>query len=225
MVPSPSPNFNDRQLPVTMLVMHYTGMQSGEEALSRLCDSASQVSAHYLVEEDGRVFQLVDEDKRAWHAGKSGWRDITDVNSASIGIEIVNPGHEFGYRPFPHKQMDAVLELSQDILKRHAIPARNIVGHSDVAPSRKEDPGEFFDWHFLADHGVGLWPEIEGVVEAVSNEEALTHQLKHYGYVIDNDNSLHDVVVAFQRHFRRGKVDGEWDVECEAVLASLLHLI
>ena len=156
---SPSPNFDRRGgVPVSILVLHYTGMQSGAEALARLCDSASKVSAHYVVEEDGGVYALVAEEHRAWHAGVSSWHGETRVNAASIGIEIVNPGHEFGYRPFPRVQVEAVIALCRDILSRHEIPARNVVGHSDVAPMRKEDPGELFPWAWLAAQGVGLWP-------------------------------------------------------------------
>jgi len=136
-----SPNFNERQLPISMVVLHYTGMRTAGEALARLCDVSSQVSAHYMIDEDGTVINLVPEEKRAWHAGRSYWRGITDVNSASIGIELVNPGHEFGYRPFPEPQMDALLPLLADMMDRHDIPRANVVGHSDVAPARKVDPG------------------------------------------------------------------------------------
>ncbi len=155
----PSPNFDSREGHVVdMLVLHYTGMKTGDEAKSRLCDPAAKVSAHYMVEEDGTVFRLIDEQCRAWHAGLSSWRGHTNINQRSIGIEIVNPGHEFGYRPFPKAQMEAVAALCRDILSRHPIPKRNVVAHSDIAPLRKEDPGELFDWEFLAKRDVGLWP-------------------------------------------------------------------
>ena len=146
----PSPNFDERQLPVSMIVLHYTGMPDAEGALNRLTSPDSRVSAHYLVKEDGEVIQLVDEEKRAWHAGKSYWRGITDVNSASVGIEIVNPGHEFGYRPFPDEQIASVIPLVADIKDRHGVGRGNIVGHRDVAPARKEYPGELFPWSALA---------------------------------------------------------------------------
>ena len=152
----PSPNFNERRLPVSMIVLHYTGMQSAAEALERLKDPAAEVSAHYLIDEDGTVIRLVDEAKRAWHAGRSFWRGITDVNSASVGIELVNPGHEFGYRPFPDAQMEALVPLLADIVRRHDIPRANVVGHSDVAPARKIDPGELFDWDMLARYNLTL---------------------------------------------------------------------
>ncbi|WP_164157548.1 N-acetylmuramoyl-L-alanine amidase, partial [Sandarakinorhabdus rubra] len=158
MIEHPSPNFDERRLPVLMLVMHYTGMQSAAAAIERLADPAAKVSAHYVVAEDGTVLRMVAEDKRAWHAGKSWWRGVTDVNSASVGIEIVNPGHEFGYVPFPAEQMAAVAALAADIVARHRIPPANVVGHSDIAPTRKEDPGELFDWPMLAARGLAAAP-------------------------------------------------------------------
>ena len=139
-----------------MIVLHYTGMPDAEGAIDRLTSPEAKVSAHYLVDEDGTIFALVDEEKRAWHAGKSRWRGITDVNSASVGIEIVNPGHEFGYRPFPDEQIAALIPLVADIKERHGIGRGNIVGHSDVAPARKEDPGELFPWEALAKRRLAL---------------------------------------------------------------------
>lgn len=156
----PSPNHDARPpgTPVDMLVLHYTGMRSAAEAVARLCDPAAKVSAHWLVDEDGTLTPLVAEDRRAWHAGVSFWRGHTDVNARSVGVEIVNPGHEFGYRPFPEAQMAALVDLCRGILARHPVPARNVVGHADVAPRRKRDPGELFDWRRLAVAGVGRWP-------------------------------------------------------------------
>ncbi len=159
-IQNPSPNCNPRDgQEIDMLVLHYTGMKSGANALDRMCEAAAEVSAHYMVEEDGRIFQLVDEEMRAWHAGKSYWRGHTNINQRSIGIEIVNPGHEFGYRGFPEVQMQSVVALCKDIVKRRNIPARNVVAHSDVAPTRKQDPGELFDWKRLAGEGVGVFPQ------------------------------------------------------------------
>jgi len=152
----PSPNQDDRPLPVDMLILHYTGMQSAQAAIDRLRDPAAKVSSHYVVDEDGAIYRLVAEEQRAYHAGISYWRGRTALNDCSIGIEIVNPGHEWGYRPFPDAQMQAVRSLCLEILARHAIPARNVVGHSDVAPNRKQDPGELFPWRWLAGQGVGL---------------------------------------------------------------------
>ena len=156
MIDCPSPNFDERDARVSMLVLHYTGMEDAASAIARLRDPEAKVSCHYLVDEDGRILRLVDEGKRAWHAGRSYWRGIHGVNAASIGIEIVNPGHEFGYRPFPEEQMDALVPLVADIVRRHGIWPSNVVGHSDVAPDRKQDPGELFDWALLARHGVPL---------------------------------------------------------------------
>src|SRR5690606_11494193 len=158
-VETPSPNFDERNCrrPVDMVVLHYTGMPSAEAALKRLTDPQSKVSAHYVLDEDGTIYRLVPEDKRAWHAGVAFWRGIRDVNARSIGIELVNPGHEFGYREFPSAQIDALLELLADIGSRHEIMPGNYVGHSDIAPARKEDPGELFPWHRLAVAGFGRW--------------------------------------------------------------------
>ena len=156
---APSPNFDNRRAPPDMIVLHYTGMKTGEDALARLRDPAAKVSAHYMVEEDGRVFALVPEERRAWHAGVSFWKGETDINAVSIGIEIVNPGHEHGYRDFPDAQIEAVIALLTDIRTRWTIPDARILGHSDVAPERKEDPGELFPWKALHAAGHGLWAE------------------------------------------------------------------
>jgi len=165
---APSPNQDDRPGLIDMLVLHYTGMRSAAEAIDRLRDPAARVSSHYVVEEDGQIWQLVPEDRRAWHAGVSFWRGHSVLNDRSIGIEIVNPGHEWGYRPFPALQMAAVCDLCLGILSRHPIPARNVVAHSDIAPDRKQDPGELFDWPGLAANGVGVWPAaVDAPVEDV----------------------------------------------------------
>ncbi|TMJ57312.1 MAG: N-acetylmuramoyl-L-alanine amidase [Alphaproteobacteria bacterium] len=158
-----SPNHGSRGDPpniraIDMLVLHYTGMQSAAEAIDRLCDPEARVSSHYVVEEDGAIWRLVPEERRAFHAGISCWEGEQDLNRCSIGIEIVNPGHEWGYRPFPEVQMAAVERLCRDILSRHRIPPYRIVGHSDIAPDRKSDPGELFAWRRLAESGIGLWP-------------------------------------------------------------------
>jgi N-acetylmuramoyl-L-alanine amidase len=199
-----------------MLVLHYTGMQTGEAAVARLCDPAAKVSAHYTVDVDGTVYAHVPEDRRAWHAGVSFWAGATDINARSIGIEIVNPGHEFGYRAFPEPQIAALIPLCQAILGRHPIPAARVLGHSDVAPARKEDPGELFPWQRLAKAGIGLWPE---VVESSLGPEALAR----YGY--DPNAPQDKVITAFQRHFRPEKLDGQWDGVCAGILSGLLRLI
>jgi len=157
----PSPNHARRGEParIDMLVLHYTGMANATAALDRLCDPAARVSAHYLVEENGTIWRLVSDERRAFHAGRSCWAGENDLNHVSIGIEIVNPGHEWGYRPFPEEQMTAVERLCHELISRYSIPPHRIVGHSDVAPDRKSDPGELFDWPGLAHAGIGLWPQ------------------------------------------------------------------
>ncbi|HQT63351.1 MAG: N-acetylmuramoyl-L-alanine amidase [Acidocella sp. 20-57-95] len=195
MISAPSPNFDDRPAgaPIDHLVLHYTGMQTAQAAIDRLRDPAAKVSAHYVVDEDGTVYALVDEQKRAWHAGVSYWRGVRQLNDRSIGIEIVNPGHEWGYRAFPKVQMLAVRDLCLGILHRHPIPPRNVVGHSDIAPDRKQDPGELFDWQWLAGQGVGFW------TDAVGEPGDLMQDLAAIGY----DTSLPEaaVITAFQRRF------------------------
>ena len=216
---SPSPNWNERQLPISMVVLHYTGMETAEAALDRLCSEEAQVSAHYLIEEDGTVHRLVREDRRAWHAGKSFWRGVTDVNSASIGIELVNPGHEFGYRPFPDAQMEALLPLLADMVQRHDIPRANVVGHSDVAPQRKEDPGELFDWELLAAHRLALRTPRVLSPSPFENDGAFLLALERWGYGISDPVAA---VRAFQRRWRPHILDGVIDGECSAILFGLL---
>jgi N-acetylmuramoyl-L-alanine amidase len=216
---TPSPNWNERQLPVSMVVLHYTGMQTAEEALARLCDPDAAVSAHYLIEEDGAVHRLVREDRRAWHAGKSYWRGITDVNSASVGIELVNPGHEFGYRPFPDAQMEALLPLLAEIVQRWDVPRANVVGHSDVAPPRKEDPGELFDWDLLAAHRLAIKTPRVTMPSPFDNDGAFYLALERWGYDVADG---HAAVRAFQRRWRPHIIDGVPDGECSAMLFSLL---
>lgn len=214
-----SPNWNERLLPVTMVVLHYTGMRTSAEALARLCDAEAQVSAHYLIDEDGTVTQMVDEDKRAWHAGRSSWRGITDVNSASIGIELVNPGHEFGYRPFPEEQMTALLPLLSDIISRHAIVPANVVGHSDIAPARKEDPGELFPWPRLARLGLAMATPKPKISLLYDNDGAFFLALERFGYDIADRAAA---VRAFQRRFRPSRIDGVVDGQIGALLFELL---
>jgi len=214
----PSPNFDDRRTPISMIVLHYTGMQSAQAALDWLANPASKVSAHYVVAEDGQLVRMVAEDKRAWHAGRSEWRGMMDINSASIGIEIVNPGHEFGYRPFPEAQMAAVEALVGDIAQRHAILRAMIVGHSDVAPARKTDPGELFDWPRLARAGLAT-PVPVGGFDPNWYDIGFVAALKRWGY--DTDDA-HAAVVAFQRRFRPAKIDGVIDAECRTLLRGIL---
>jgi N-acetylmuramoyl-L-alanine amidase len=214
-----SPNFNARKLPITMIVLHYTGMKTGEEAIARLCDAQAEVSAHYVVEEDGRIFHLVPEDKRAWHAGRAHWRGITDVNSASIGIEIVNPGHEHGYRPFPTEQIASVMRLVREAKERYGISRGNIVGHSDVAPARKSDPGEYFPWGELAKLRLALPRPTKNLRDPLWSDAAFLLALERFGYDVTDGQAA---VVAFQRRFRPELIDGEIDGECRAILMALL---
>lgn len=205
-----------------MLVLHYTGMRTGDEALRRLCDPDAKVSAHYMIEEDGRVFRLVPEDRRAWHAGVACWAGRRDINARSIGIELVNPGHEFGCRDFPAQQMDSLVILCTDILARHAIAPERVLGHSDVAPARKQDPGERFDWAALARAGIGLWPGELSLADGAPSEPAFLEQLALFGYATD-DAPSQEVIAAFQRHFRPSAVTGQADGECAGRLAALLR--
>jgi len=215
-----SPNFDDRRPDglIDMLVLHYTGMQTAEEALQRLCDDQAKVSAHYLVDEDGTCYALVAEEHRAWHAGVASWRGNTDINARSIGIEIVNPGHEFGYRPFPIVQMETVRDLALDILRRHPIPPRNVVGHSDVAPTRKQDPGELFDWPGLAESGIGLWSDNDAV--KVDVLEVLPW-LERLGYDTADDEAA---LLAFQRHFLPNNMTGVADGPTRVRLAAIVEI-
>jgi N-acetylmuramoyl-L-alanine amidase len=234
-IEAPSPNFDPRTVTPSMLVLHYTGMKTGEEAIARLRDPEARVSAHYVVEEDGRVFRLVPEERRAWHAGVSFWRGRRNVNGDSIGIEIVNPGHEWGYRTFPDAQVAAVTALVADIRTRWSIEDRDIVGHSDVAPARKDDPGELFPWKRLAEAGHGLWAEAPaapgqpiGEGEEGAAVFALQAGFTRLGYDLPPsgkfDADTTSVVRAFQRHWRPERVDGSADGETRARLIALLRL-
>jgi len=229
----PSPNHDERQSPITMLLLHYTGMANAEVALERLCSAESRVSSHYVVCEDGHVVQCVPEARRAWHAGVSSWTGATDNNSCSIGIEIVNPGHSLGYPDFPDVQIDAVIALCQDIIARNRIPADRVLAHSDVAPSRKEDPGEKFPWRRLHVAGVGHWVEpvpLRNGSRLVFGDQAaavreLQEALARYGYGVPTtghfDALTRDVVTAFQRHFRPELVDGIADASTVQTLTAL----
>jgi N-acetylmuramoyl-L-alanine amidase len=221
-VSCPSPNHDARPdgAPVDMLVLHYTGMKTADEALARLTDPAAKVSAHYTIGRDGHVFAHVSEERRAWHAGVSYWAGEKNVNGRSIGIELVNPGHEFGYVEFAEPQIAALIDLARGILKRHPIPANRVLGHSDVAPARKEDPGELFPWAQLAEFGIGVWP---GAPQRELREDPQV-ALARFGYGLPphTDVPLEAVVTAFQRHFRPKEVNGRWDGECATALAALL---
>jgi N-acetylmuramoyl-L-alanine amidase len=233
----PSPNVNERKGgSPDIILLHYTGMETGEAAVARLCAAESKVSSHYVVFEDGRIVQCVPEERRAWHAGVSSWSGETDINSRSIGIEIVNPGHEFGYRDFPLRQIAAVISLCKSIVTRRGpISPERVLGHSDVAPSRKQDPGEKFPWQLLSESGIGHWVrtaplKLDGITqhpgdrgEAVAR---LQRTLQTYGYGIEEtghyDDTTRDVVTAFQRHFRQARVDGIADPSTLLTLRALV---
>ena len=218
-IETPSPNFDDRGLPVSMLVLHYTGMQDAASAIARLSDPEAKVSCHYLVSEDGQILRMVDESKRAWHAGRSFWRGITDINSASVGIEIVNPGHEFGYRPFPEEQIGALIPLVSEIVTRHNITRGNVVGHSDIAPTRRQDPGELFPWARLAKLRLALPRPTKNLMDPNWTDAGFLLALERFGYDVSDKLAA---VVAFQRRFRPELIDGEIDGECRALLLALL---
>ena len=232
MLEHPSPNHDERppEGRIELLILHHTGMSTGTAALSRLCDPKSKVSSHYLVEEDGRIFNLVSDERRAWHAGQSFWAGRRHLNDTSIGVEIVNPGHEFGLKYFPEAQIEAVITLSQNLMTTYSISASNVLAHSDVAPRRKRDPGELFPWERLATAGVGLWPDIvsnrrqgqrPGLIEA-------QRMLAKWGYACPETGAMDQdtlaCVAAFQRRYRPSRVDALFDVDCAERLGSLLAM-
>ena len=231
----PSPNHGERigGRPPDMLVLHYTGMPGAEAALARLCCPAAEVSAHYVVRECGRILQLVAESRRAWHAGAGCWAGLSDINSASIGIEIVHPGHAGGLPPYPDAQIDAVTRLGLDIARRWTIAPERVLAHSDVAPDRKEDPGEVFPWQRLHRAGLGHWvapaPLVDGptLAEGSTGDDVagLQAALRDYGFGLQEtgryDAATASVVRAFQRHFRPGRIDGVADQSTRTTLDAL----
>lgn len=238
MIERPSPNhdarrrMDDGRIGVRHVILHYTGMPARDDALTRLCDPAAKVSAHYLIDREGIVFRMVAEDRRAWHAGVGFWRGVRDLNSTSIGIELCNPGHDYGYLPFPPAQIAALLALLGGIHARHGVPAENILGHSDIAPSRKADPGELFPWRELAREGFGLWP---GETRAPPGQPDLAgafRRLSDIGYAVPTtpedgsdilapESATTDVIAAFQRRYRQDTVDGRLDADTAARIAAV----
>ena len=216
--PSPNQRARPANAVIDTLVLHYTGMRTGADAVARLCDREAAVSSHYVVDEDGGVLRLVPEHARAAHAGVSFWRGVDGLNDTSIGIEIVNPGHQWGYRPFPEAQLAAVTALSREILGRHPIAARGVVAHSDVAPDRKQDPGELFPWQSLAAQGIGFWP-----ASPVAPDDTPLEALRRIGYRLTDAGALPTVVTAFQRHWRPARVDGIVDGETAGMIAAVAH--
>lgn len=225
-----SPNYNDRTgSGIKYLILHYTGMATGDEALERLCDQDAEVSAHYMIRENGEVISLVDEQKRAWHAGVSKWQKDEDINDLSIGIELVNVGHAYpGYQSeycaFPRAQMEALVVLAKDIINRYDIKPWNVLGHSDVAWPRKIDPGELFDWKLLFENGVGLWTDDHGFEdESETDLEGFLRSLALYGYDVSGaKDDPGKIISAFQRHFRPQNIAGELDGETVNILKNLL---
>jgi N-acetylmuramoyl-L-alanine amidase len=237
MIERPSPNFNERQkingfVGVRHVVIHYTGMRSRDEALNRLADAAARVSAHYLIDQDGTLFRMVAEDSRAWHAGIAYWQGVRDLNSTSIGVELCNPGHDWGYRSFPSVQIETLKTLLGAIRARHGVSAANILAHSDVAPSRKADPGELFPWADLADDGFGLWPEETQVVAGHPDLTGALRRLSEIGYavpttpeegsdILNADCAATDVIKAFQRRYLPNRIDGHLDGMTAARIAAV----
>ena len=217
----PSPNCDVRPdgRAIDMLILHYTGMESAAAALARLCDAEARVSAHYMIDEDGTTYAMVPEERRAWHAGISAWEGEAGVNGCSIGIELVNPGHEFGYRPFPDEQIGALIPLLADIKERHGVGRGNIVGHSDVAPARKEDPGELFPWWDLAKRRLALPSPSRDLIDPFWTDAGFLLALERFGYDVTDPAKA---VIAFQRRFRPDLIDGIIDGECRAKLLALL---
>jgi N-acetylmuramoyl-L-alanine amidase len=230
-IKNPSPNFENRppSISVNLLLFHYTGMKSASEAIARLCNPNSKVSAHYLIDEVGNIFSLVAENKRAWHAGVASWNDDVDINNISVGVEIANPGHEFGYSRYPERQMIAVETLSIDIIERHSIRAARVLAHSDVSPSRKCDPGELFDWERLAAAGIGIWPKMSpiSVDFEIGSIRQCQKQLKMIGYGLKItgvlDELTRDTILAFQRHWLPNRLTGKFDAETVWRMESVLR--
>jgi N-acetylmuramoyl-L-alanine amidase len=225
---SPSPNFNERDpnVPLRYVVLHYTGMKTAAEARQRLCDPQAAVSAHYLIEEDGTISLLVEEDQRAWHAGESYWRGITDMNSASIGIELVNPGHQFGYHPFAATQINRLKPLLHQIIDRHHMDAPTcLLAHADIAPRRKEDPGELFPWRELALDGLGSWPMPQSVDYGPAEDSEIHVLLRNIGYDCPEsegyDRATRAALLAFQRHYQPDNLTGTPEKETIARLRAL----
>jgi N-acetylmuramoyl-L-alanine amidase len=219
MIDCPSPNHDERDRPVSMIVLHYTGMENAAAAIDRLRDAQAGVSCHYLVDEDGQILRMVPEERRAWHAGRSYWRGHTGLNSCSIGIEIVNPGHEWGYQPYPDRQIDALIPLVADIKQRYAITRGDVVGHSDIAPTRRRDPGELFPWAKLARLRLALPRPTRNLMDPCWTEAGFLLALERFGYDVSDPMAA---IMAFQRRFRPELIDGEIDGECRCLLLALL---
>jgi len=220
---TPSPNFDDRRLPISLLILHYTGMETAAAALKHMRDPQAKVSAHYMVAENGDIFQLVDEKHRAWHGGVSFWAGESDINSASIGIEIVNGGHDFGLPEYLGAQIEALTDLCKGILRRHNIPKTGVLGHSDIAPTRKQDPGEKFPWQVLAKAGIGFWPTLSASSDQpVLTAAALRQALGRIGYHVEDALPMDALIRAVQRRYRSAKIDGKIDGQTSKIIKGLV---
>lgn len=217
---TPSPNFDERKASIDSVILHYTDLPSAEEALSWLTSPRSRVSAHYLIDEEGAIFQLVPDEKRAWHAGESFWQGCTDLNSCSLGIELVNPGHTHGYQPFPEAQVEILLVLCERLCREWDIPKDRILGHSDIAPRRKQDPGHLFPWGTLAHEGFGLWPIDDATApKGLRTDDFVKQSLSTIGY---ETLSLPHTITAFKKHFQPHQRDNKADFETLSLLQGLL---
>ena len=234
-----SPNFNSKKRrfkEIKFIILHYTGMKKESEAINKLTNIQSEVSSHYLIKDNGSIFTLVPDLYVAWHAGKSSWKNYKSLNQNSIGIEITNPGHDFDYKKFSKKQISSVLKLSRMLIKKYKVSPKNILGHSDVAPQRKKDPGEKFPWEYLSKNKIGLWHTLKRQ-ELIKNRNFKINQIEKefffnnlikIGYSKknlrgpDKNKYLRDVAKAFQRRFRQELVDGKIDRECLLISENLL---
>lgn len=214
-----SPNWDERRLPISMIVLHYTGNADAAACIDRFCAKGGGSAPHYVVAADGGVTRLVDEWRRAWHAGAGHWRDVTDIDSAAIGINLVHPGHAAIPAPYPRAQIEATCALIDDVKRRFGITRGNIVGHSDVAPARSRSPGELFPWDALARLRLALPRPTKGLMDPHWSEAGFLLALERFGYDVSNPMAA---IMAFQRRFRPEMIDGEMDAECRMILLALL---
>ena len=231
-----SPNFDTKKRTkklIKFIIIHYTGMQSERESIKRLCNVRSKVSSHYLINKKGKIYRLINDSDVAWHAGKSYWKKYKNLNKNSIGIELVNKGHKFGYENFSNKQISSLLQLCKVLILKYKIKRRNIIGHSDIAPLRKSDPGEKFPWEYLAKNRIGIWhnhkpnflKKIRKVnVSKKTDFKNFLHNLSRIGYYSKYKKKffLSKLIKAFQRHFRKELINGFLDKECLVISENLI---
>ena len=235
-----SPNFNNKKRTanqIKFIIFHYTGMKNESDAINRMMDIQSEVSCHYLIKNNGEIIKMVPDLYIAWHAGKSSWKDYKSLNQSSIGIEITNPGHEFGYKKFNKKQIYSLLKLSKFLIKNYKIAPQNVLGHSDIAPDRKKDPGEKFPWKHMSKNKIGLWHTLKKQ-ELIKNRKIKINKMEKslffsnlfkIGYakkiskILNKDRYLRDIVKAFQRRFRQELINGKIDRECLLISKNLFR--